>query len=182
MPHFIAFLRGINLGRRRVKMDELRLHFEALKFTRVTTFIASGNVIFQSKTADAKKLEKLIEDQLEKKLGYTVDTFVRTTEEVARIAAYRPFSAGDADNPTHTIHVGMFKTAPSADHARRFAACRTDVDEIRVNGTEYYWLCRIRSSDSKIWTLPEMRSLKLPTSTMRNVNTLQKLAVLYPPA
>lgn len=182
MPHFIAFLRGINLGRRRVKMDELRVHFEALKFTRVATFIASGNVIFEGKTADARTLEKLIEDQLEKKLGYPVDTFVRTTEEVAQMVAYRPFSAEDADNPAHTIHVGMFKTAPAADHARRFAACRTEVDEIRVSGREYYWLCRIRSSDSKIWALPETRSLKLPTSTVRNLKTVQKLAALYSPA
>ena len=52
MHHHIAFLRGINLGKRRIKMEQLRECFEALKFAGVETFIASGNVVFSSKAAD----------------------------------------------------------------------------------------------------------------------------------
>ncbi|NIP60050.1 MAG: DUF1697 domain-containing protein, partial [Gemmatimonadetes bacterium] len=46
MSRHVAFLRGINLGDRRVKMDRLRRHFEAMDLGDVATFIASGNVIF----------------------------------------------------------------------------------------------------------------------------------------
>ncbi|MSU46618.1 MAG: DUF1697 domain-containing protein [Lacunisphaera sp.] len=46
MHHYIAFLRGINLGRRRPEMAELRALFESLKFADVASFIASGNLIF----------------------------------------------------------------------------------------------------------------------------------------
>ena len=66
MPHYIAFLRGMNLGKRRVKMDHLRVLFEELKFSSVETFIAIGNVIFTAKSADSRKLEKQIEAHLEK--------------------------------------------------------------------------------------------------------------------
>ncbi|MSU22989.1 MAG: DUF1697 domain-containing protein [Opitutus sp.] len=78
MPHYIAFLRGINFGNRRIKMDDLRARFEEMKFADVTTFIASGNVIFTSKQKDSRKLERQIQDHLHQSLGYGVDTFVRT--------------------------------------------------------------------------------------------------------
>ena len=56
MQHYVAFLRGINLGHRRIKMDRLRQLFEEMKFTGVATFIASGNVIFSSPARDGRKL------------------------------------------------------------------------------------------------------------------------------
>jgi uncharacterized protein (DUF1697 family) len=47
--------------------------------------------------------------------------------------------------------------------------------QFRVIGREFYWLCRVRTSDSKVWTLPELKGLRLPTSTMRNMTSLRKL-------
>ena len=58
MPKFVAFLRAINVGGHLVKMDELRGLFEALGFSNVETFIASGNVIFDSKATNVKSLER----------------------------------------------------------------------------------------------------------------------------
>jgi len=181
MPHYIAFLRGINLGNRRLKMDELRTRFEELKFANVETFIASGNVIFASKEGDVAKLTKKIEAHLQKKLGYPVDTFLRTRAEVAAVAAFRPFAKADMENEAHTLYVGFLVQPLSDAQARGLEACRTKVDDLRVAGREYYWLCRIKSNESKVWTSPAMRALKLPSSSMRNVNTIRKLAELYPP-
>jgi len=180
MHHYIAFLRGINLGKRRLTMDVLRARFEELKFTGVATFIASGNVVFSSKSAEAAKLARQIESQLKKKLGYTVDTFLRTREEVAAMAAFRPFSAADFSNPAHTVYGGFLREPLSPTQATGLLACRTEVDEFCIAGREYYWLCRIKSNESKVWTSPGMRALHLPSSSMRNLNTVRKLAALYP--
>ena len=93
MPHYIAFLRGINLGKRRVKMDVLRAHFGALKFKDVETFIASGNVIFSARATDPEKLATTIAAHLERSLGYPVDPFLRTRSEVSAITALHPFGS-----------------------------------------------------------------------------------------
>lgn len=180
MPHYVAFLRGINLGNRRLKMDALRRLFEALKFTDVATFIASGNVIFATKAADDAKLAKKIAAHLEASLDYPVDTFVRTRAEVAAIAVFRPFANADMANPAHTAYVGFLGAPLDPAQARGFEACRTDVDDLRVNGREYYWLCRTKSNESKVWSSPQMRALKLPTSSMRNLTTIRKLAAQFP--
>jgi uncharacterized protein (DUF1697 family) len=180
MPQYIAFLRGMNLGNRRVKMDELAKLFVQLKYTDVATFIASGNVIFTAKAADDAKLAEQIQAHLAKKLGYEVDTFVRTRAEVAAVAAFQPFAKADMEHEDHTIHVGFLAAPLPAAQAKAFEACRTEVDEVKVNGREYYWLCRIKSNESKLWTSKEFKAVKLPSSSMRNVTTVRKLAGLYP--
>lgn len=177
---YIAFLRGINLGKRRPEMAELRALFGKMQFTDVATFIASGNVIFTSKVADSRRVEAIIEAHLKQALGYEVDTFVRTREEVAAVAAFRPFPKADLENPAHTLYAIFLKDALSPGQARQLLACRTKVDDFCAQGREFYWLCRIKSNESKVWASPEMKALKLPTQSMRNVTTVRKLAALYP--
>jgi len=181
MNHYIAFLRGMNLGKRRIKMDELRGQFEGMKFGRVTTFIASGNVIFESRMDDAAEIELLIEGHLERALGYQVDTFVRTRAEIAALASAQPFPKASMEDEGITVNVGLFKARLSQEIGERLARIKTDVDQFHVSGREYFWLCRIKMSDSEVWRLPAARALTLPTSTQRNLKTLRALAGLYPP-
>ena len=74
MPKYFAFLRAINVGGHTVKMDYLRALFEALGFANVETFIASGNVIFETKSKDTNALQREIEKHLHQALGYEVAT------------------------------------------------------------------------------------------------------------
>ena len=180
MPQYIAFLRGMNLGNRRIKMDELRRHFEALKFAGVETFIASGNVLFSSKTGDSRKLAASIESHLAQVLGYSVDTFVRTRGELAAVAKFQPFASGELSNSGNTIHVGFWNDPPSRAQRDALVACRTDVDELCVKGREFYWLCRIKTNESKVWTSPQMKAVPLPSCTMRNMTTIRKMVTLFP--
>jgi uncharacterized protein (DUF1697 family) len=118
-------------------------------------------------------LEARIAKHLEGALGYRVDTFVRRTEDVARIGATRVFPE---DGQTGiTIHVGFLSEELSREIAGRLAAIRTDQDEFQVIGGEYYWLCRGRITESKVWALPEMKALRFPSSTMRNITSVRKL-------
>lgn len=177
MTRYIAFLRGMNLGKRRIEMSRLKSLFVELGFKDVETFIASGNVIFSTPERVTKKLETRIAAHLEQSLGYDVDTFVRTVDEVAEIAGSKPFP--DAGNDGITIHVGFLQDALDKPIAKALMAVRTSTDEFLVKGREYYWLCRIRTSDSKVWMSPDIKALKLPTSTMRNMSSVRKLVAKH---
>lgn len=92
MSHHTAFLGAINVGNgRTLKMKSLRQSFESPGFSKVETFIASGNVLFETTRKSAKSLEKKIQNKLQQELGYEVTTFLRTEAELARIAHARPF-------------------------------------------------------------------------------------------
>jgi uncharacterized protein (DUF1697 family) len=101
VSRYITLLRAINVGRgRTAKMESLRQVFESLGFSKVTTFIASGNVVFETRTKNIKSLEKKIEKRLRDTLGYEVATFTRTDAELAEIAKYKPFLRSKIDTAT----------------------------------------------------------------------------------
>ncbi len=163
----------MNLGKRRVVMSRLKELFEELGLAEVETFIASGNVLFSCKTKDVSKLEKLIAAHLKESLGYQVDTFVRHAEEVVAIGKEKVFAEEGGEGIT--VHVGFLHDKLPADIARKLAALQTAEDEFRVDGKEYFWLCRVRVSQSKVWSSREIRALKLPSSSMRNMTSIRKL-------
>ena len=176
---YVAFLRGVNLGNRRVKMDHLRDLFTAAKLSNVSTYIASGNVIFETTAADAAGIERRIEAHLKDALGYPVDTFVRTPTELAAIAAFRPFVSEEIEASGHTLHVGFLRDAPGDAAERKLLSLRTAVDDFRVHGRELYWLCRGKTTDSMV-SWPVVAKTVATPSTMRNMTTVRKLAALYP--
>jgi uncharacterized protein (DUF1697 family) len=177
---YVAFLRAINVGGHTVAMDRLRRLFEGLGLAGVETFIASGNVIFSTRSKDAAALENRIEAHLEKALGYQVKTFVRTDAEVARIAAYQPFAAARMKT-AGALQVGLLQAPPVAEGANAFLAMRCKTDDFHVNDREVYWMCETRQSASRYFGVKFDKVLKAPV-TFRGLSTMIKLSAKYPPS
>jgi uncharacterized protein (DUF1697 family) len=175
MPRYVALLRAINVGSRTVKMPALCALFEQARLTDVESVIASGNVLFSSRSGDAAALEQRIEAALRKGLGYDVATFVRTADELDAVVAHDPFAPSDPVLDSDTVHV-IFTRAP-IDRARadRIIALGTAYDELHVFGREVFWRTRGRSSDSEIKPSAFARALGDP-GTARNITTVRKLA------
>jgi uncharacterized protein (DUF1697 family) len=169
VARYIAFLRAINVGGHTVKMDKLRALFEALELRNVETFIASGNVLFDSPARSAERLEARIEEHLERELGYEVATFLRTPAQLADVGAFRP-SCG----PRKSLYVGFLKAAPGREIATRVLAHQTEVDALEFNAREIYWSTAASVTDSKFSGAVLERMLKAP-ATFRNINTVQRL-------
>jgi uncharacterized protein (DUF1697 family) len=177
MARYIAFLRGINVGGHKVKMDELRRLFEALDLDGVATFIASGNVIFESDEA-AEPLATRIEKHLRVALGYDVPTFLRTDAEVARISEHEPFP----NLKDGTSYVAFLDRRPPAGARRAVTALSNDMDRLAMHDREIYWHIRGKLMDSTIGMAGLEKALAPMPTTLRNVNTLRRLAAKYPPA
>jgi uncharacterized protein (DUF1697 family) len=177
MSRYIAFLRAINVGGRTVKMDVLRQHFETLGFVNVETFIASGNVIFETTTRNTRSLEKKIEKQLHAALGYEVASFIRTDAELAAIAQYQPFSP-EALKIAKVFAVAFLADALDTAAEKKLLALTTDIDQLHVHGREMYWLSRQKQSESTFSNALLEKTLGQAT-TIRGINTIQKMAAKY---
>src|SRR5215218_9420506 len=115
MDRYVAFLRGMNLGRRRIKNEELRAHFEAMGFEEVSTLRASGNVIFAPSKHEAEgKLATRVEAELDERLGYDVPVFLRSGEKMKAIAAQKPFPAAKVKKSQGKLQVSLLKKKPNA--------------------------------------------------------------------
>jgi len=178
MPKYVAFLRAINVGGHTVKMDQLRRLFETLGFSDVQTFIASGNVIFDSKSKSTKTLEKKIEQYLQAALGYEVATFIRTTSELAVIADYKPFSDEELKADGSVLYIAFLADKPGDEAKQKVLSLATKVDEFHVHGRELYWLCRNKISESEVSGALLAKTLGMQT-TLRNSTTVKKIAAKF---
>jgi uncharacterized protein (DUF1697 family) len=178
MPKYVAFLRAINVGSHIVKMDHLRQLFEALGFSAVETFIASGNVIFDSTSKSAKTLERKIENLLGETLGYRVDTFVRSIAELGEIAQHKPFDDSELQADGNVLYIAFTSAEPSAESKQQLTSFITTVDDFQVHGREVYCLSRKKIGESMFSGAQLERTLGMP-ATVRNANTVKRLAAKY---
>lgn len=177
MARYGAFLRAINVGGHTVRMSALKVAFEALGFDGVETFIASGNVIFDSDAKDQAKLERTIERALGVDLGYPVETFVRSVVEIGEIAAREPFD-DQAGSEGRNVYVAFLGRKPTREAVERMTALATDDDAFTVVDREVYWSRRGGIGTSKFSGGLLEKTLGMP-ATLRGLPTLKKIGAKF---
>jgi uncharacterized protein (DUF1697 family) len=155
-----------------------RLIRESLGFSNVETFIASGNVIFDSPAEGTRKLEQRIEAHLRESLGYEVATFVRSGSELVDVAGYEPFVPSELNVEGNPLYIAFLQASPTFEAEQKLMAFRSEVDDFRVNGREVYWPCRKKMSESVVSGALLEKTVEMP-ATIRNATTVQKLAAKY---
>src|ERR1700741_727936 len=114
MPLKVALLRGVNLGKRKVVMSELRDVCEEAGFGDVRTLVASGNLVLNAKENGAKleaKLERVVLDGIRLK----TDVFVRDADQLGAIIAANPFKAFAKTNSNFLVVNFMRGAATQAE-------------------------------------------------------------------
>jgi len=177
MESYVAFLRGMNLGGRRIKNDELRAEFEALGFDEVGCFRASGNVIFVTDKKSEAKLTKEIEAGLGDALGYEVPVFLRSAAELRAVAGQEPFAAKALKASKGKLQVVFLERKPKAAGRKRALALANDDDRLAIEGRELYWLPKGGLSDSEL-DLKELATA-LGQNTVRTMGTVEQIASKY---
>ena len=165
----VAFLRAVNVGRRKVAMSRLVSLLGELGFDHVWTFVNSGNAVFDA-TGSRTAVERAIETALEAEFEFEVETFVRTAAELRRVVARAPFALMDGD----THFVTFLKAAPDAATTRALESLSNDYDTLVVQGRDVHWRMHGRSSDSTL-KKKDWQIVGANGGTSRNMNMLRRL-------
>ena len=177
MTRYVAFLRAINVGGHIVKMDHLRALCESIPLAKVTTFIASGNVLFESAKPVAH-VEAAIEKKLRAVLGYEVAAMVRSGADLGAIV--ERVTRNELDHGVR-LYVGLMKNPAPPAVVKTVAAMSNDLDVLTVRGAEVYWQCRTSFSESTIVGSKLEKALGRPV-TFRNITTIRRVAEKLTPA
>ncbi len=166
MPAYVALLRAVNVGGTgKLPMAELKRMCESAGLTQVQTYIASGNVVFNS-TASAAQVTSLLEQALLDYAGKPVKVMLRSAEEMAAVLRGNPFPAGAPNR----IAVIFLDQAPAADTVDKLSGQRNE--QVILGKREIYVHYADGMGDSR---------LKVPGEKMgtgRNMNTVATLAAL----
>jgi len=170
MSTAVAFLRAVNLGRRKAPAAVLAKTAEDLGYEGVWTFVNSGNVVLDaSKPLGA--LEQELEAAFEAALGFEATTFVRSKFQLVEALQLDPFPVADGD--THFITFLKEPLNPSQTAA--LEGLSNDFDTLVVVGPDVHWRMRGRSSDSQLRTKQWADVVGPNLSTSRNTTMLRRL-------
>ncbi len=167
---WVAFLRAINTGNRRVTGDRLVACFESLGFTGVSTFLASGNVLFDGHEPEASSIERV----LSRDLGYEVPAVLRTGAAIRELASVMPFTEGEFDATEQQVQVMLLRTPRGRDVIESAIEGVPAPDLLRIQGQDVFWLPRngVSTSDVDVADLER----RLGPITVRTLNTMVRLA------
>ena len=178
MQSYIVLLRGINVGTNgRIRMEALRKLLEDAGFSRVSTYIQSGNVLLDSALSEqdaAEAIERVLKD------GANISTVavLRSVAEFTAIIEQCPFSAEEiaqaqaANQEGESFHVFLLPKAPSEDARRKLADLPAQDDIYVLSGRTIYLLLRQSIRTSK---LTQKLQRLFPDLTARNWNTMVQL-------
>jgi uncharacterized protein (DUF1697 family) len=178
MSRYVAFLRGMNLGKRRIKNPELAAEFERLGLADVATFRASGNVVFSAAgKAGEAALGKRIESGLSDGLGYAVPVYLRSLAELAAIAAREPFDAKAVEASKGKLQVSLLSGKPSAAAKKTVLGLGGEEDLLAIHGRELFWL----PSGGTLESALDLKAIEraLGPGTMRTKGTIDQIAAKY---
>jgi uncharacterized protein (DUF1697 family) len=173
MAIYVALLRAINVGGTgKLPMNEFKAACEAAGLTQVSTYIASGNVVFASKRS-AVAVKALIADLLRKRFGVTKNhTLIRTPQDLAKVIARNPFADAAAVRP-NLLMVNFLDALPQTGAANALAAY-DGPERLHLSGDHLYIDYVEGVARSKLTPVFLDKVLRVP-ATSRNWNTTNKL-------
>lgn len=166
MPTYIALLRAVNVGvTGKLPMTELKAMCEAAGFTRVQTYIASGNVVFSAKS-NAREVQAALESRLQNYASKPVGVVIRAAAEMRAVLNANPYP----DAPANHVIVHFLNEAPPADALDHLKGQQHE--KLQLGEREIYSHYPLGQGSSKL-VIPAAK-----IGTGRNMNTVRRLVEL----
>jgi uncharacterized protein (DUF1697 family) len=170
----IAMLRGINVGGKHViRMEDLKDLFRKQGFENPTTYIQSGNVLFDGASLTDDEISIKLENAIFKKYGFNVPVIVRSADEIEKYAEENPFR----DKDINKLHLTFLKVSPATEKIRETAALDSGQDKFVVRGKVVFICCEGKYHLTKLSNQFFERNLETQATT-RNWKTVLKLVEL----
>lgn len=180
MKKYVVFLRGINVGgNKKVDMKKLKIVFENLDYKNVSTFINSGNIIFETKKVNGKmeekKLAEKLEKVLEKEFGFEIKVLVRDGEDLQKLCKFIPRNwSNDTEQRTDVLFLwDEFDKKESL----KLIKINGEVDNLGYFSGSIIWNFK-RINYAKSGMHKFIGTVVYKNMTARNINTVRKLGEL----
>ena len=174
---YVALLRGINVGGNNIiAKDDLRRCFEDLGFTKVLTYIQSGNIVFRAAQQGIEDLTAQVETALSERFSYAARAVVLSHTEYRALLAAAPPVWGEDPAYRHNALFALAGTT-SAQVLASIAPIKEELETVAAGPGVVFWSAEkkraTRSAFVKLPALPVYQQI-----TIRNHNTVRRIAAL----
>jgi len=182
---YISMLRGINVsGRNKINMSELKSLYEAMKFKNVTTYIQSGNVVFDYSVTDTLKLSKMITKKILNQFEFDIPVLTKKFTDFDKIIRNNPFLAETKIKGNvraiesidkNQLYVTFLSEKPTKHCLEKIESGNSGKDKYKLIGTELFlYVPKGGYGKTKLSNIFFEKKLNL-TATTRNWKTINKL-------
>jgi len=173
---FVALLRGVNVGgNNMISMKALKESFTGMGFVGVTSYINSGNIIFKTKEADARKLEKKVEQMLVKEYELDSRVVIRSLAEMEQLVESLPLNWNS--DSTWRYNVIFLRHTIDSEEILTDVPIKENIEEVFYRPGTLLWSAQVDELNRT--NMLKLASRKLyQDMTIRNTNTTRKLCEL----
>lgn len=173
MKTYISILRGINVGgKRKLKMDELKALYRKLGFSEVSSYIQSGNVVFQHQEEDPAHLARMISNAIEENFQLNVPVIIRSAQQMQKLLSENPFLANSEESQ---LHLTFLSEIPADEASAALKAFSAGNDQFELVQDHVFIVCQGKYHQSKLSNAFFEKKLGVQATT-RNWKTVKKLA------
>ncbi|HPI96996.1 MAG TPA: DUF1697 domain-containing protein [Gammaproteobacteria bacterium] len=171
----VAILRGINVsGHKKIKMEDLKKMFEDSGCTDVTTYIQSGNVIFNSEIDNNSELKQILEKAIKDTFGFDVPVIIRSHEDLQNILNNTPCGSINLEADGAKYLLTMLAEAPDTDKVETLMSYVKEPEQLVVKEENIYLYCPNGYGETKLSNVFIEKKLGVQATT-RNWKTITKL-------
>jgi uncharacterized protein (DUF1697 family) len=173
MPTFIAFLRAVNVGKRKYPMAELRDALTAAGFDEVETHIQTGNVLFRTSLRSRPKVIAALEKAMLADRGFEVPVVLLTPQELSEVYDEACDFGGGKKLKGH--YLSLLAEAPTKAGAKALEARSGNGEEVKVGDRAVHLMLSTRPYHEATTGNAEVER-ELGVATTRNLTVITKLA------
>lgn len=177
MQTYISILRGINLGgHNTIKMEALKKLLSECGLSNIDTYIQSGNVVYQFKSTDTKKLDSIIRDKIAQEFSIEVPVITQTIDEFRLIVKNNPFAKNKTKDASF-FHITFLSDKPQKENLDKITSIRYQPDEFAIIDKAVYLYCPNGYGNTKLSNKFLETKLKVAATT-RNWKTANELITI----
>jgi uncharacterized protein (DUF1697 family) len=174
MIKYVAFLRGINVGgKNKIKMSDIKDLFESLSFKNVSTYLQSGNVVFDNENNHPELISKKVENKIFHDLNLSIPIILRTHSQLKKIIINNPFLNNRIEDDD-SIYVTFLNEKPNKQIIEKIQVIKSEPHEFIVSDKEIYLFCPYGYGKTKLNNNFFENKFKI-SATTRNWKTLKYL-------
>lgn len=176
---YIALLRGINIsGKNKISMSELKLELENNKYQNVTTYLNSGNVIFESSIDNKKIIMNDIYKIINNKFNLKIPVFIMTTSELEDILNHSPNWWGTDNKKIYDNLIFIIPPAKYKEVYDTIGEPSNDIEKIEEYNNSIFWSFDLNNYRKANWWIKTASTDIKDKITIRTANTMRKLLAI----
>ena len=172
---YVALLRGVNIsGKNIFKMSELKNELEK-KYRNVSTYLNSGNVIFESNINNKEIIKKDIYDTIKNRFNLEIPIFIISVLELEDILNNNPRWWGTDNKDIYDNLIFIIPPTKYEEVYNAISKPREDIEKIEEYNNSIFWSYDLKNYRKSNWWIKTASTNIRNNITIRTANTMKKI-------